>query len=65
MDISTIIIIISILVIIEGFFVAFFTKQTKKILTEISKNSGKLRKYGIIELIIGIILLIIGIFIGS
>jgi len=54
--------IIAILIILEGVFVSFFSKQTSKILKEILKNPKKLKKYGIIELIIGIILLIVVIF---
>jgi len=59
MTITLILVIVSLIIILEGLFVAVFTNSTKKMLIDISKNVKKLRKFGIIELIIGIIILAI------
>lgn len=65
MKTEVIITIISLLIIAEGFFVTFFPKRAKKILAEMSRNIKKIRNYGIIEMIAGIILLIISIYLMS
>jgi len=60
MALSTILAIIALLVILEGLFVAVNPKTTKKIMIKFAKSKN-LRTYGIIELIIGIVILLIAI----
>ena len=62
---AIILIIISILVILEGLFIAFFTQPTKRILKSLLKNTKKLREYGLIEIIIGFILLATAIYLWN
>ena len=50
--------IIAILVIIEGLFIAISPRGTKRITAKIIRSVAKLRVVGIIEIIIGILLLI-------
>ncbi len=62
---AIILIIVSILVILEGLFIAFFTQPTKRILKSLLKNTKKLREYGLIEIIIGFILLATAIYLWN
>lgn len=55
---SIILLVIAILVILEGLIITFFPIQINKILQQL-KNKTLLRKIGIIEMIIGIIILIL------
>jgi uncharacterized protein YjeT (DUF2065 family) len=63
MVLSLIFYILGILVILEGLFVALFPKKTKKIVLSLIKTEKATKKLGIIELVIGIILLIVGLLI--
>jgi len=60
MVISIIIAVIAVALIFEGFFVAIFPKQTKSITRKLLKIKD-LRKVGIMEAIVGIILLLIAV----
>jgi len=62
MTASIIILVISILLIIEGSLAFLFPRQIKKIVSDLIKNPKKIRGYGIIELILGLILLVIAVF---
>ncbi|HLC86989.1 MAG TPA: DUF2065 family protein [Candidatus Nanoarchaeia archaeon] len=48
---------------IEGLIIALFTKKTKEALTKLVKDKKKLRKLGIIEIIVAVILIVIGLLI--
>jgi len=60
MALSIILAIIAILVILEGLFIATKPKESKKIFIKFAKSKN-LRTYGIIELIIGIIILLVAV----
>ena len=60
MTLSIILAIIATLVILEGLFIATKPKESKKIFIKLAKSKN-LRTYGIIELIIGIVILLIAI----
>lgn len=53
---KTILFTLAVLLIAEGFFVSLFPKSTKGIMKKLAKEK-RLRKFGIIELIIGLLLL--------
>ncbi|MEK6873410.1 MAG: hypothetical protein AABW91_01075 [Nanoarchaeota archaeon] len=52
---------IAVLTLAEGFFIAVFSKSAKNIFSYFIKNYSGFRKWGIIEFIIGGILLLIAI----
>jgi len=58
MNAKLILAVVAILVILEGGYITFFPKRTKKIILSFSKNVKSLQRYGAIELIIGIVFLI-------
>ena len=60
MALSIILAIIAVLVILEGLFIAVYPKKTKSLLIKMAKSKN-LRTYGVIELIIGIIILLVAI----
>jgi uncharacterized protein YjeT (DUF2065 family) len=58
---SMILIVLAIIIILEGLLITLFPIQLKKAFNQILKNKRKIQTLGIIELIIGIIILGIGI----
>tara|TARA_Y100000310_G_C20641846_1_gene794382 strand:+ start:141 stop:335 length:195 start_codon:yes stop_codon:yes gene_type:complete len=56
MTATLILAIISVLLILEGLFVAVFPKKTKKMTNKLFKNPKTIKSIGLIELIIGIAL---------
>ena len=56
---------IAILIIAEGLLISIFSVQIKKAASQILKNTKRIRKFGLLELIIGIILLFISIIIRN
>jgi uncharacterized protein YjeT (DUF2065 family) len=53
---ATIVLIIAILLILEGLFVAIFPKKTKQLTNKLFKNPKTIKSVGLIELLIGIAL---------
>jgi uncharacterized protein YjeT (DUF2065 family) len=53
--------IIGLLIAFEGLFVAFFPKKTKLLMTRLGKNVKRLKWIGVIELIIGLVILSIAV----
>lgn len=61
---STVLGTIGILTIIEGLFVVLFPKQSKSITRKLLKVNN-FKKIGMIELIVGIVLLLIAVWLGN
>jgi len=59
MTFKTILTTISVLLILEGIFIVFFPAQTKIIFNQMFKNKKQIRKIGLIEVIIGLVILIV------
>tara|TARA_Y100000034_G_C6707733_1_gene312477 strand:- start:223 stop:417 length:195 start_codon:yes stop_codon:yes gene_type:complete len=59
MTASILLAIISVLIILEGLFVAVFPKKTKRLTNKFFKNPKKIKTIGLIELLIGIALFVL------
>ena len=59
MELTLLTTIISLAIILEGLFIALMPKATKKLMTHMVNNLTKLRIIGIIEIIVGIIILVV------
>jgi len=57
--VNIILTIIAVLIILEGFFITLSPLKSKKIFIKIFKNEKLTRKLGLIEIIIGAIILIV------
>ncbi|GEM_PF-4303208 len=56
---------IAVLTLVEGFFIAVFSKSAKNIFSYFIKNNSKFKKWGIIEFIIGGLLLLIAVLLNN
>jgi len=57
--ISIVLITIAVLMVIEGLIISIFPKQVKKAIKQIFKNQKQIVKIGLIEVIIGLLILFI------
>ncbi|MFQ5531872.1 MAG: DUF2065 family protein [Candidatus Nanoarchaeia archaeon] len=62
---SIVLLILGILVLIEGIFLILFPKDIKSITKALLKNVKNIRKIGIIEIIVAVILLLISVSLRS
>lgn len=60
-DFGTIFVTVGLLSLIEGIFILLFPDWTKNTITSLMKNSKIMKRVGMIEIIIAVVLLIIGI----
>ena len=60
MVLSIILAIIALLIILEGLFIAIKTKETRKLFIKFAKSKN-LRAFGVIEFIVGIVILLVAI----
>jgi len=60
--IDVILLTVAVLAFIEGLFMFLFSLRVKKVLREMSKRKFKLRKIGLIEMIIAIIVFLVVLF---
>lgn len=63
MALNTILLTIGIIALVESVFIILFPKQAVKICRKLIKNINNLKKTGLIELILAILLIVIGILI--
>jgi len=61
MSAGLILLIMGILVVFEGLFIAFYTKRARRLMLEISRNVRKFKNVGIIEIVVGVILILIAV----
>ncbi len=62
MDEGLVLLIVVLLIVLEGLYIAFLPKNAKRIMIDISRNLNGLRLIGVIEIIIGLILFGVAIF---
>lgn len=60
-DFGTVFVTVGVLALLEGIIVLLWPNQTKEKLLHMMKTPSKMRKTGMVEIIIAIVLLIIGI----
>ncbi len=58
--ISIALLVIGIIFVLEGLFIAIYPKSTKRIIFKMFKNAKNIKQIGIIEFIMGAILVLIG-----